>query len=169
MAKKKRYDDGGLTFADMSDTDRASAAKAAMEALNARQAEKSSEAGGMSDMKAAPRRMAKPKPAVSAAYRDEGSQGIAKTAAGPDAKTPGRMSLEEYSARSPWNTRGTSEGFSYSKGKTEDTSPSAFEDLVNIFKRAPRVMKKGGSVKSASASKRADGCAVKGKTKGRFV
>jgi hypothetical protein len=29
-------------------------------------------------------------------------------------------------------------------------------------------MKKGGKVKS-SASKRADGCAVKGKTKGKFV
>jgi hypothetical protein len=34
---------------------------------------------------------------------------------------------------------------------------------------APRMpMKKGGAVKS-SASKRADGCAMKGKTKGRFV
>jgi hypothetical protein len=30
-------------------------------------------------------------------------------------------------------------------------------------------MKKGGKVKSSSASKRADGCAIKGKTKGRFV
>jgi hypothetical protein len=30
-------------------------------------------------------------------------------------------------------------------------------------------MKKGGKVKSSSASKRADGCAVKGKTKGRMV
>jgi len=31
----------------------------------------------------------------------------------------------------------------------------------------PKVMKKGGKVSSASS--RADGCAVKGKTKGRFV
>lgn len=29
--------------------------------------------------------------------------------------------------------------------------------------------KKGGAVKASSASKRADGCATKGKTKGRFV
>ena len=29
--------------------------------------------------------------------------------------------------------------------------------------------KKGGTVKASSASKRADGCATKGKTKGRFV
>ena len=33
--------------------------------------------------------------------------------------------------------------------------------------KKPVGMKKGGSV--SSASKRADGCAVKGKTKGRFV
>jgi len=30
-------------------------------------------------------------------------------------------------------------------------------------------MKKGGAVKASSASKRADGCAIKGKTKGRMV
>jgi hypothetical protein len=30
-------------------------------------------------------------------------------------------------------------------------------------------MKKGGKVKASSASKRADGCAIKGKTKGRMV
>jgi hypothetical protein len=43
-------------------------------------------------------------------------------------------------------------------------------------KKAPRSyademsgMKKGGSVKASSASKRADGCAIKGKTKGRMV
>jgi hypothetical protein len=30
-------------------------------------------------------------------------------------------------------------------------------------------MKKGGKVKSSSASKRADGCAIKGKTKGKIV
>jgi hypothetical protein len=34
---------------------------------------------------------------------------------------------------------------------------------------AEKGMKKGGSVKVSSASKRADGCCVKGKTKGRMV
>ena len=38
------------------------------------------------------------------------------------------------------------------------------EDQKNT---APRVYKKGG--KTGSASKRADGCAIKGKTKGRFL
>ena len=32
-----------------------------------------------------------------------------------------------------------------------------------------KAMKKGGSVKVSSASKRADGCAQRGKTKGRMV
>jgi hypothetical protein len=39
---------------------------------------------------------------------------------------------------------------------------------ANVGRQAvPMRMKKGGSV--GSASKRADGCATKGKTKGRFV
>ena len=32
-----------------------------------------------------------------------------------------------------------------------------------------QAMKKGGAVKMSSASKRADGCAVRGKTKGKMV
>ena len=43
---------------------------------------------------------------------------------------------------------------------------SAAETDEEKRKRQPQGMKKGGSV---SASKRADGCAVKGKTKGRMV
>ena len=47
------------------------------------------------------------------------------------------------------------------------------ETFEERMRRAPveqrkRMMAKGGSVKS-SASKRADGCAVKGKTKGKMV
>jgi hypothetical protein len=41
----------------------------------------------------------------------------------------------------------------------------------NFFQPKYTKMKKGGSVKSkvSTASKRGDGCAIKGKTKGRFV
>jgi hypothetical protein len=55
-------------------------------------------------------------------------------------------------------------------------SPS--EDFSNTPKRSPidgaigagmRGFKSGGMVKSSSASSRADGCAQRGKTKGRFV
>jgi hypothetical protein len=36
-------------------------------------------------------------------------------------------------------------------------------------KKMGAAMKKGGKVKASSASKRADGCAVRGKTKGKMV
>ena len=41
-------------------------------------------------------------------------------------------------------------------------------DIEKVPGKRPLKFKKGGAVKS-SASKRADGCAVKGKTKGRMV
>ena len=41
-------------------------------------------------------------------------------------------------------------------------------DLERVPGKRPLKMKSGGSVKS-SASKRADGCAIRGKTKGRMV
>ena len=57
--------------------------------------------------------------------------------------------------------------------------PEENSALVNIgrgmtqgsedYAKKPKGMKKGGSVKVSSASKRADGCCVKGKTKGRMV
>lgn len=59
MAKCKKYEEGGLTFADMSDEDRGEAARKAIEDLNARQAAKSEAAGGASSVK--PNRRAKTK------------------------------------------------------------------------------------------------------------
>ena len=37
------------------------------------------------------------------------------------------------------------------------------------LRKKPKGMKKGGAVKASSASKRGDGCAIRGKTKGRMV
>ena len=42
------------------------------------------------------------------------------------------------------------------------------EEEEKEARRAKGIMKKGGSVKS-SASKRADGCCIKGKTRGKMV
>jgi hypothetical protein len=51
-------------------------------------------------------------------------------------------------------------------GRVGTTIPS-YQDLVGAMKGGHvKIMAKGGSV---SASKRADGCAVKGKTRGKFV
>jgi hypothetical protein len=41
--------------------------------------------------------------------------------------------------------------------------------MVNFAQKGSIDMKKGGKVKMSSASKRADGCATKGKTRGRMV
>lgn len=59
MAKCKKYEEGGLTFAEMKDEDRADLARKAIEDLNARQAAKSEAAGGASSVK--PNRRATPK------------------------------------------------------------------------------------------------------------
>ena len=49
----------------------------------------------------------------------------------------------------------------------EKYAPGMSLDMPEAPAKAPKKMKKGGSV--GSASKRADGCAVKGKTRGKFV
>ena len=54
-------------------------------------------------------------------------------------------------------------GFKGGMGSTPETKVAL--DLVDD-KFEGRGMKKGGKVKASSASKRADGCAVRGKTKG---
>ena len=41
--------------------------------------------------------------------------------------------------------------------------------ISEVIKNKPVEKAKGGSIKASSASKRADGCAVKGKTRGRIV
>ena len=46
-------------------------------------------------------------------------------------------------------------------------APASINGLGSRFARAAKPMKKGGKV--SSASKRADGCAVKGKTRGRMI
>ena len=53
----------------------------------------------------------------------------------------------------------------------DDSSPKTYKkarEYASELQRETRGMKKGGAVKS-SASKRADGIAMKGKTKGRMV
>ena len=60
-------------------------------------------------------------------------------------------------------------------GKSQDEKIAALEAEVAAGKKtkqqaqAEAGMKKGGKVKVSSASKRADGIAVKGKTRGRIV
>ena len=50
---------------------------------------------------------------------------------------------------------------------SKPVKPSDHEEKVERLKKEAKGMKRGGTV--SSASKRADGCAIKGKTKGRMV
>ena len=60
-------------------------------------------------------------------------------------------------------------------GKSQDEKIAALEAEVAAGKKTKQQaqaevgMKKGGKVKVSSASKRADGIAVKGKTRGRII
>jgi len=60
-------------------------------------------------------------------------------------------------------------------GKSQDEKIRALEAEVAAGRKTKQQaqaevgMKKGGKVKVSSASKRADGCAIKGKTKGRMI
>ena len=56
-------------------------------------------------------------------------------------------------------------GFKGGMGSTPETKVAL--DLVDD-KFEGKGMKKGGKVKASSASKRADGCAIRGKTKGKM-
>lgn len=169
--KIKKYEDGGLTFADMPEEDRASQARAAMDAINARQAAASEAAGGASTMKTTPRRpmaakasVAKPVAPKATSMSVTREEITGSPAAKP--KTAGMKSLEEYSARSPWNTRGKVDIYGSSAPKKPMGTDLGYADVQGKSPRAAG-MKKGGSV--SSASKRADGCATKGKTKGTMV
>ena len=160
--KKKCYDDGGLTFTEMSDEDRAASAKAAIEALNARQAEKSKEAGGESEAKAEPVKRAAPKVSV--------------------AKTESKPAPKEVKAEVPRAERAPSsvKPEPITGPKPAKSAESAMPDVAarkaataermsksrsgKLGTQGVYGMKAGGSV--SSASKRADGCAVRGKTRG---
>ena len=159
MTKKcKKYDDGGLTFADMPEEDRAAQAKSAIEAINARQAAASQAAGGMGGMKPpAPPMPRRPAPApvnagsVGENLRDMDMAGVNT---GYDA-TEAKRNLARAGTR-----------HAVGKMNLADRGYGATETKRNL-NRAVSGMKKGGSV--ASASKRADGIATKGKTKGRMI
>lgn len=72
-------------------------------------------------------------------------------------------------SRAPGNTVGTGKGFTFSTSFGGGV-PMTPKDTAGAVKKKA----KGGKVKKmakggSTASKRADGCATKGKTKGRFV
>ena len=167
--KKKRYEDGGLTFTEMSDEDRAASAKAAIEALNARQAEKSKEAGGESEAKETPVKRAAPKLAPA---KTESKPAPKEAKSEPKAEAP--RAERAPSSVKPEPITGPKPAKS-AEAAMPDTAARKTATAERLSKsRSGKLgtqgvygMKSGGSV--SSASKRGDGCAIRGTTKGRMV
>ena len=148
--RTKRYDDGGLTFAEMDDADREAMAKARM-----------AEMGG--PMPEEPKRSAKPKK-VNAGDTRENLRDLDMQGAdtGYDKSEKTRMAKQTASRHYAGRP-----GASAEPQVVEPKKKGAVRDLVDIFSRGGKyLMKNGGQVK---ASKRADGCAIRGKTRGRIV
>ena len=131
MAKAKRYEEGGLTFAEMDDDKRDEAAAAAIADLDARQASRAA---------------------------NEKISGIDLWT--PEKKPSKKSAPKPEKAPSKYS-------FSRATGAGER---SALKNLTDIFSRPSKTsMKAGGVAKASSASKRADGIAQRGKTRGKMV
>lgn len=166
--KKKCYDDGGLTFAEMSDEDRASSAKAAIEALNARQAKTSEEAGGLSEMKETPvKRMAKAIAEAKPRSEPKTERKIEVKAEAPRAeRAPASVKPEPITGPKPAKSAESAmPDVAARKAATAERMSKSRSGKLGT--QGVYGMKAGGSV--SSASKRGDGCAIRGKTKGRMV
>ena len=161
MARKKCYEEGGLTFAELDKAETDKAARSAIDDLIARQAAKSEEAGGESEVKEAPRAKvskpaAKPAPKVESKPEPKAEPKVERTASkinpitGPEPAKSRAAAMPDVGAR-----RAATEA------RTSRRSAFGGENK-GVYN-----MSSGG--KASSASKRADGIAVKGKTKGRMV
>ena len=162
MMKRKCYEEGGLTFAELDKEETDKAARSAIDDLIARQAAKSEEAGGESEVKEAPRAKPAAKPAAKAAPKAEpkpepkAEPKAERTASkinpitGPEPAKSRTAAMPDVGARKAATEARTGRRSAFSGG------------AKGVYGMAA-----GGKV--SSASKRADGCAVKGKTKGRMV
>ena len=83
-----------------------------------------------------------------------------------EGKNPGTSNKDAVDMYRTGRDMGWSEEGQAAKAKVINRKLDKASELADQYKRETRGMAKGGMV---SASKRADGCATKGKTKGRMV
>jgi hypothetical protein len=158
--KKKCYEEGGLTFAEMSDEDRAAAAREAIEAINARQ--RPAEVEVEEKVETVKKRPSKPAVKKEAAVKVESKPELkVETKAAPERKgfypeMPKPKAAESAKAAMP--------DVAARKAATESRQRRSVFGGEN---KGVYGMKAGGTV--SSASKRADGCAQRGKTRGKMV
>lgn len=160
MARNKRYEDGGLTFADISEEERKAGIEAALADIEARSAAKAAEASESEVetpvKRAAPKKAEKktqpaPKAEAPKTPREERAPSTVKAGAitGPAPAKSREAAMPDVAARR-------------AETQARTGRRSVFGENKGVYG-----MKAGGSV--SSASKRADGCAIRGKTKGRVV
>jgi len=160
MARKKCYEDGGLTFTDMSEEDREKSARSAIDDLIARQAAKSEESGGESEAKEAVRS----KPSVKAAPR-AAEKSAPKTEYARAERSPSTVKAGAITGPAPAKSREAA--MPDVAARKSETAARSRRSVFGGENKGVYGMKSGGSV--SSASKRADGIAQRGKTRGKMV
>ena len=168
MMKRKCYEDGGLTFAELDKEETDKAARSAIDDLIARQAAKSEEAGGESEAKETTRAKPASKPVAKAAPKPA-EKPAPKAEAKPEApraeRAPSTVKAGAITGPAPAKSR---EAAMPDVGaRKAETSARTRRSAFGGENKGVYGMAAGGKV--SSASKRADGCAVKGKTRGRMV
>lgn len=164
MMKRKCYEEGGLTFAELDKEETDKAARLAIDDLIARQAAKSEEAGGQSEAKETPRAKAAPKPASKPAEKPA-PKAEAKSETPRAERAPSTVKAGAITGPAPAKSR---EAAMPDVGaRKAETSARTRRSAFGGENKGVYGMAAGGKV--SSASKRADGCAVKGKTRGRMV
>lgn len=156
MARKKCYDDGGLTFAEMSDEDRASAAREAIDAINARQRPAETEVEEKTEV-------VRKRPSKPAAKKEA----PAKVESKPEEKTETVRKQFYPDLPKPKPAESAKAAMPDVAARKAATESRGRRSMFGAENKGVYGMKAGGTV--SSASKRADGCAVRGKTKGRMV
>ena len=168
VRKAKCMADGGFTFAEMKDEDRMAAAKAAAAAIDAREAEKSADAkiSGVDlwtpEEKPVKRSAPKPKAKEEKAAKEEAP---AKSEAPRSERAPSSVKAEPITGPKP--AKSAESAMPDVAARKAATAVRQRRSAFGGENKGVYGMSAGG--KASSASRRADGCAVRGKTKGRMV
>lgn len=172
MKKTKRYEEGGFTFADENDFDREAAIKQAMADIENRgkqQAEDlATERAGETAAEEKPVRRAEKK--VAKAVAKDAVKEVSKEVEAPRPtraeRAPSSVKVNPITGPAPAPSRAAAMP-DVSARRAATAERTGRRSVFGGENRGVPGMKAGGKV--SSASKRADGCAVRGKTKGRMV
>jgi len=164
MKKTKRYEDGGFTFADISDEERKAGIDAAMADIERRSADRAaevaSERAGMEigSTEEKPAKRAAPKVKAEPARKTE----KAEEKAPRSERAPSSVKVEPITGPAPAKSREAA--MPDVAARKAATAARQRRSAFGGENKGVYGMKSGGM-----ASKRADGCAIRGKTRGKMV